>query len=403
MLATFPVANSRGDWGRCADASAVACIYCAASSFTELYRSLLLLNCPVPNKPGADPGPHPRLLLQATGGNTDMPRSSGRAAKSDRPVAKKEVFGDDEDQSDEESGRGGIPFVKRCANPDCQKADGDLSRCSACRSVVYCSRECQKKHWKKHKTRCAEAQKSLKQLNDVAGAPCFGCKQKNCVVKQCPQCLELFCSKCGREHGSCTADINHGMCIYLIKIEVAEVSGSLKMLVPQELVGNVQVGFTSMNAPEAVVNNGIAWPATAYYLALLATKMPGGVRVFMDHKVELSVVDANNREHGFRVQNVGLVQRSPIDGTRRTMQGVLHFFSNDDLAPDDNSTIVVKQPGFHMVQVKRTKLIRCYSTNIMTVHDSNAGKDNVKAGKDDAKAGKDDSEDNKRDANASKS
>jgi len=85
------------------------------------------------------------------------------------------------------------------------------------------------------------------------------------------------------------------------------------------------------------------------------------------------------------------------------MQGVLHFFSNDDLAPDDNSTIVVKQPGFHMVQVKRTKLIRCYSTNIMTVHDSNAGKDNVKAGKDDAKAGKDDSEDNKRDANASKS
>ena len=27
--------------------------------------------------------------------------------------------------------------------------------CSACRAVCYCTRECQKKHWKAHKRECA--------------------------------------------------------------------------------------------------------------------------------------------------------------------------------------------------------------------------------------------------------
>merc|ERR1739848_318675 len=29
-----------------------------------------------------------------------------------------------------------------------------FSRCSSCQSVRYCSRECQKKHWKTHKVDC---------------------------------------------------------------------------------------------------------------------------------------------------------------------------------------------------------------------------------------------------------
>jgi hypothetical protein len=295
-----------------------------------------------------------------------MPRPSERAAG--RDPSEGEAGGAAKDPSDEEPARGPLaePFVKRCANPECQKADGDLSRCSACRSVVYCSRECQKKHWKRHKLRCTEAQASLKRLNDIVGAPCFGCSETDKVVKQCPQCLELLCSKCGKAHGSCTVSINYGVCIYMMKIEVANVGGVLKILVPTERVGNVSTGFTSMSAPEALVDNGDEWPATAYYVALLCTKMPGGVRVFMDHKVVLSVRDANDREHTFRVENVGVVKRSPIDGKRRTMQGVLHFFRDDDVAPDDLSSLMVKEPGFHMVQVKRTQLFRCYHTNIMT-------------------------------------
>ncbi|CAG8546370.1 13188_t:CDS:2 [Ambispora leptoticha] len=36
----------------------------------------------------------------------------------------------------------------------CGKADEDNKRCSRCRKVVYCGRDCQKKHYKKHKVIC---------------------------------------------------------------------------------------------------------------------------------------------------------------------------------------------------------------------------------------------------------
>jgi hypothetical protein len=46
--------------------------------------------------------------------------------------------------------------LRKCGNPSCAKAsnlkNGSLARCSACRVIAYCSGECQRGHWKLHKT-----------------------------------------------------------------------------------------------------------------------------------------------------------------------------------------------------------------------------------------------------------
>eukprot|EP00657_Telonema_sp_P-1_P001933 TRINITY_DN14716_c0_g1_i1.p1 TRINITY_DN14716_c0_g1~~TRINITY_DN14716_c0_g1_i1.p1 ORF type:complete len:151 (-),score=46.75 TRINITY_DN14716_c0_g1_i1:72-524(-) len=46
---------------------------------------------------------------------------------------------------------------KHCAC--CRPEEGKLSRCSRCRTVWYCSRDCQSKHWKQHKDRCVQVQR----------------------------------------------------------------------------------------------------------------------------------------------------------------------------------------------------------------------------------------------------
>ncbi|CAD8117731.1 unnamed protein product [Paramecium sonneborni] len=38
----------------------------------------------------------------------------------------------------------------------CNKQDAELLRCSQCKSIYYCSIECQKKDWKDHKFICSE-------------------------------------------------------------------------------------------------------------------------------------------------------------------------------------------------------------------------------------------------------
>lgn len=42
----------------------------------------------------------------------------------------------------------------QCAYPDCDSGNKADSRCGRCRKAYYCSRRCQRKHWKDHKPSC---------------------------------------------------------------------------------------------------------------------------------------------------------------------------------------------------------------------------------------------------------
>ena len=46
------------------------------------------------------------------------------------------------------------------------KAGNPLLRCSKCKTVSYCSPDCQKKDWKKHKQMCKQMQEEGKQVQD---------------------------------------------------------------------------------------------------------------------------------------------------------------------------------------------------------------------------------------------
>ena len=50
-----------------------------------------------------------------------------------------------------------LPKQARVVCSYCGKGGAKLSSCSACRGAVYCSRECQKGHWPKHKGACKAA------------------------------------------------------------------------------------------------------------------------------------------------------------------------------------------------------------------------------------------------------
>lgn len=54
--------------------------------------------------------------------------------------------------------------MELCEN--CQIREG-LKRCARCKLACYCSRECQKKHWKAgHKTNCVDVNKQGKGLKE---------------------------------------------------------------------------------------------------------------------------------------------------------------------------------------------------------------------------------------------
>jgi len=56
----------------------------------------------------------------------------------------------------------------------CENYSSDLSKCSRCKNVNYCSVNCQKKDWKRHKKVCSES------YFDTSDHKCILCK---CIIK----------------------------------------------------------------------------------------------------------------------------------------------------------------------------------------------------------------------------
>ena len=58
--------------------------------------------------------------------------------------------------------RGDLRMVFKCDK--CFRTDKKLINCGSCRLTRYCSRECQKSHWKEHKGFCEKWKQNLMSL-----------------------------------------------------------------------------------------------------------------------------------------------------------------------------------------------------------------------------------------------
>ena len=85
----------------------------------------------------------------------------------------------------------------------CGAESGTLSRCGRCRSVWYCSADCQRAHWKKtHKRECGKTAARSEPSTPSApageledGSECAICMETRVEPVQLP-CLHSFCGGC---------------------------------------------------------------------------------------------------------------------------------------------------------------------------------------------------------------
>ena len=89
---------------------------------------------------------------------------------------------------------------KKCHT--CLKKDLELTRCSKCKSIYYCSKECQAKDWKVegggHKEKCVKTEVSSLDASFIAQASkvCGSCGYKKIELTACSRCLTAYyCSK----------------------------------------------------------------------------------------------------------------------------------------------------------------------------------------------------------------
>ena len=77
----------------------------------------------------------------------------------------------------------------------CNTASNQLKTCTVCRAAQYCDKECQQKHWKEHKTVC------FKQTSENASS-CSYCNTISSQLKKCTVChAAQYCDKeCQQKH-----------------------------------------------------------------------------------------------------------------------------------------------------------------------------------------------------------
>ena len=95
----------------------------------------------------------------------------------------------------------------------CNTVSDQLKRCTTCFSAQYCNRECQKRHWKEHQLHCSKHSEDrltscrkpsdfeFKQNNDEI-QKCNFCSRVTNDLKKCTRCLKVqYCGKtCQQKH-----------------------------------------------------------------------------------------------------------------------------------------------------------------------------------------------------------
>lgn len=90
--------------------------------------------------------------------------------------------------------------VQQCAN--CNKYDGDLKKCTGCKAAAYCSKLCQRNHWPEHKTTCRWSSQNGGSDYSSYAKQCADCEAYDEDLKPCPGCRRTgYCSEsCRIEH-----------------------------------------------------------------------------------------------------------------------------------------------------------------------------------------------------------
>ena len=99
-----------------------------------------------------------------------------------------------------------LPETNHCSF--CSSEIMSVRKCSRCHSAIYCGEECQRKHWKVHKLLCIPVIHSsaiAKPITtEIQHAVCSRCKAKSNDLKKCTRCkLVAYCGKqCQKEDWS---------------------------------------------------------------------------------------------------------------------------------------------------------------------------------------------------------
>ena len=113
-----------------------------------------------------------------------------------------------DDETDHTTAENGTP-AKMCSA--CGKKSDALKKCTACKCVCYCDKECQNKHWKEHKKECKRVKKVLDKRGgklDLGTEMDVGPLGKSPQREECPICmhvlpmhtkLHVFLACCGKK------------------------------------------------------------------------------------------------------------------------------------------------------------------------------------------------------------
>jgi hypothetical protein len=150
---------------------------------TEALAQTTLAGCTLPAEGGAlrgaatqsasgiKPPPPPREATAGSGGGGSSVPVSGAGDVSDARSAGSSSAANVHVEAEQQGPRGGGASQAhaaggagdlRCAQCGSAGRESQLLRCSACKGARYCSRECQRLHWRAHKADCKRVQRELK-------------------------------------------------------------------------------------------------------------------------------------------------------------------------------------------------------------------------------------------------